>query len=220
MKPASRKLGPAAAALTAFTLSALLALVPLVTSAQTPDPSALLQRMAQVNSGLQSYTASVHAEIALHTFPFLSPALDGTFYFRAPDKDAIVFDTVPILAKQFQKVYPKFDPPSKWPSLYTISVMTEDANTTTLRLVPKKHGRVAHLDVRIDNVAATASSYTWTYEDGGDITFDVQYAHVEGNYLPKSQVGKVNLPSYKADVNSTFGNFKLNVPIADKVFET
>ena len=195
-------------------------LAPLVSRAQSADPSALLQRMTQVNSGLQSYTASMHVDVALHTFPFLSPALDGTFYYKAPDKDAIVFDTVPVLAKAFQKVYPKFDPPSRWPSLYTITVVGSDANTTTLRLVPKKHGRVAHLDVRVDNATATGASYAWTYEDGGDVTFDQQYMRVEGNYLVKSQTGKVNLPSYKADVTSTFSNYKLNVPISDKVFET
>ena len=34
----------------------------------------------------------------------------------------------------------------------------------------------------------------------------------------KSQAGKVELPSYKADVTSTFSNFKLNVSIPDTVF--
>lgn len=204
----------------AFVLGVIGAAVPLGARAENPDPGPLLQRMAQVNSGLQSYTASMHVDVALHTFPFLSPALDGTVYFKAPDKDAIVFDTVPVLAKAFQKVYPKFDPPARWPALYNVSVVAGDASSTTLRLVPKKHGRVSHLDVRVDNATATGTSYTWTYEDGGEVTFDQQYARVDGYYLVKSQSGKVNLPSYKADVTSTFSNFKINVPIPDKVFET
>ena len=184
-----------------------------------PDPGSLVDRMAKVNGKLQSYTATTHVDIAMHSFPFLSPALDGTYYFKQPDKQAIVFNTVPALAKEFQKVYPRLDPPGSWVSLYTISTFSSDATTTTLRLVPKKHGRVAHLDVRVDNTTATPIHYTWSYEDGGSVDFDQQYAQINGNFLVKSESGKIDLPQYKADVTSTFSNFKLNVPIEDKVFE-
>jgi hypothetical protein len=182
------------------------------------DPSNLLKRMALVNAKLQSYSAKTHVDIALRTFPFIAPSLDGSYYYKQPDKQAIVFDTVPVIAQQFQKVYPKFDPPSKWPAIYEISVLGSDSATTTLRLVPRQHGRVTHLDVKVDNASATPTEFTWTYGDGGFVTFGEQYAQVDGNYLVKSQTGKVELPSYKADVTSTFTNFKLNVQIPDTVF--
>ena len=194
--------------------------LPSLGAAQTGDPGPLLKRMAQVNPKLRSYSAQTHVNIALHSFPFLAPSLDGTVYYRQPDKQAIVFDTVPALAAQFQKIYPKFDPPSEWDALYTISIQAADATATTLRLVPRKAGRVSHLDVRVDNATAMPSDYTWTYTDGGAVTFEQQYLQIDGNYLVKSQAGRVDLPSYKADVTSTFTNYKLNVPIPDTVFQS
>ena len=182
-------------------------------------PGALVQRMAAVNPGLQSYTASLHVVIAFHTLP-LSPTLDGNYYFKRPDKQAVVFSSVPILAQQFQKIYPKIDPPATWPDLYDISVLGSNGGTTTLRLTPKHAGRVAHLDVTVDEASAMPSSFTWTYVDGGTVAFDQVYARVGGNYLIRTQSGKVNLPSYAADVTTTFSNFEVNVPVPDTVFGT
>jgi outer membrane lipoprotein-sorting protein len=182
-------------------------------------PSSLVQRMAAVNPNLQSYTATLHVVIALHTLP-LSPTLDGNYYFKRPDKQAVVFDSVPMLAQQFQKIYPKVDPPDTWQTLYDISTLSSNGGTTTLRLTPKRSGRVTHLDVIVDDASAMPSSFIWTYVDGGTVSFDQAYARVGGNYLVRSQSGKVNLPSYSADVTTTFSNFQLNVPVPDTVFGT
>jgi hypothetical protein len=175
--------------------------------------------MTQINSGLRTYKADLHADVALKTFPYLSPSLDGNIYYKHPDKQAVVFDTVPALAAQFKKVYPHLEPPTAWPSTYTISVLGDQSGVTTFRLVPKKHGRVAHLDVKADDSTATVKSMTWTYEDGGYVTFDQTLTQQSGNYLVKSQTGHVDLPSYKADVRLAYTNYKLNVPVADSVFD-
>jgi hypothetical protein len=178
----------------------------------------LYKRMTQVNAGLHSYKADLHADIALKTFPFLSPSLDGNVYFKQPDKQAVNFETVPALAAQFKKLYPHVEPPAAWPTIYTISVLGDDNGQTTFRLVPKKHGRVAHLDVKADDATATIKTMTWTYEDGGFVTFDQTMFSKDGNYLIKSQTGHVELTSYKADVTIAYSNYKLNVAIADTVF--
>jgi len=158
------------------------------------------------------------ADIALKTFPYLSPSLDGNLYFKQPDKEAVVFDTVPALAAQFKKLYPRIEPPDQWPSIYTMTVAGDDNGMTTFRLVPKKHGRVSHLDVKADDASATIRSMTWTYEDGGYVTFDQKVETQSGNVLIKSQTGHVELPSYKADVQIAYSNYKLNVAVDDAVF--
>jgi outer membrane lipoprotein-sorting protein len=181
------------------------------------SPGALVQRMASVNPNLQSYTASLHVVIVLHTLPF-SPSLDGNYYYKRPDKQAVVFNSVPALAQQFQKIYPKIDPPTIWPELYDVSTLSDNGGTTMLRLTPKRSGRVAHLDVAVDDASALPSSFTWNYVDGGTVTFDQEYTRIRGSYLVKDQSGKVNLPSYSADVTTTFSNFQVNVPVPDTVF--
>jgi hypothetical protein len=59
----------------------------------------------------------------------------------------------------------------------------------------------------------------WNYEDGGSISLAQEYANVDGAYVVSAQSGKVDLPSYKADVASKFSDYKLNVAVDDKVFE-
>ncbi|MGH7662082.1 MAG: LolA family protein [Vulcanimicrobiaceae bacterium] len=187
-------------------------------AAMPQDGDALVRRMADANPSLESYTATLHVAIVMHSLPFLSPSLDGNYYYKRPDKQAVVFQSVPLLAQQFQKVYPKLDPPSIWLDRYDIAVLGEADGATTLRLVPKHQGRVAHLDVVVNEQNALPSAYTWTYNDGGSVSFRQQYVVVDGNYLVKSQSGHIDLPSYNADVTSTFSDFKLNVPIPDSVF--
>lgn len=182
------------------------------------DGDTLLRRMADANPSLQSYTATLHVAIVLHSMPFLNPSLDGNYYYKRPDKQAVIFQSVPVLAEQFQKVYPKLDPPATWPDRYAITVLGDTGAATTLRLIPKRQGRVAHLDVVVDDQNALPSAYTWTYVDGGSVSFRQQYVVVDGNYLVKSQNGHVDFPSYNADVTSTFSDFKVNVPIPDSVF--
>jgi outer membrane lipoprotein-sorting protein len=181
--------------------------------------NAVYHRLTQQNAGLKSYKADLHADISLKTFPYLSPSLDGNLYYKEPDKEAVTFDTVPALAAQFKKLYPRIEPPGQWPSIYTMTVLGDDNGSTTFRLVPKKHGRVEHLDVKADDASATIREMTWTYEDGGYVTFDQNVETQSGNVLIKSQTGHVELPSYKADVQIAYSNYKLNVPIADTVFD-
>lgn len=180
--------------------------------------NALYKRMVGLNAGLHSYKATAKFDVALKTFPFISPSLDGNLFFKQPDKRAVTFDVLPAIASQFKKVYPNLDAPAKWPAKYDVTVMSDDSTTTLFRLVPKVNGRVEHLDVKVADADATITGYTWTYKDGGYVTFDQTYQNINGNYVVSKQTGHVELPAYKADVVSTFSDYKLNVAIDDSVF--
>ncbi len=183
-----------------------------------PQTSVLFKRMIALNASLRTYKADVHLDVALKSFPFISPSLDGTAYYKRPDREAVIFDTVPALASQFRKVYPRIDPPGDWLAIYEVYVMGDDTGTTTFRLVPRKNGRVDHLDVKVDDANATITGYVWTYKDGGFVAFDQSYRTLDGNFLVDKQTGHVELPSYKADVTSRFSNYQINVAVADSVF--
>lgn len=184
------------------------------------DPAAVYARMQKVNAGLKSYQADLHVDVTTHGFPFISPSLDGKAYFEQPDKNAVIFDTVPALASQFKKVYPQLEPPSEWPSIYDVTPVSDDGTTSVFRLTRKKEGRIDHVDVTADDRTATVTGMTYVYKDGGSISFQQTYTVVDGNYVVKAQSGKVDLPSYHADVASSFSNYKLNVPIDQQVFAT
>jgi hypothetical protein len=184
------------------------------------DAAAVYGRMQKINANLKSYQADFHVDVTTHGFPFISPSLDGKAYFEQPDKNAVIFDSVPALASQFKKVYPQLEPPAQWPTVYDVTPVADDGTTSQFRLVRKKSGRVDHVDVTVDDRTATVVSMAYIYKDGGTISFQQTYSVVDGNYVVKSQTGKVDLPSYHADVASSFTNYKLNVRIDQQVFAT
>lgn len=180
----------------------------------------LYARMQRVNSGLNSYQADVTVAIQLHTFPFLSPTLEGKAFFKRPDRSAVQFQAVPALAGQLKKVVGQIEPPSDWPKLYEVTQTADDGANALFKLVRKKNGRIDHVDVRVDDKTATVSEMTYFYkDDGGTIKFTNTYDQISGNFVLKQQTGKVDIPHYNADVSSTFANYKINVPVDDKVFQ-
>ena len=184
------------------------------------DADAVYARMQHVNAGMKSYQADLHVDVTTHGFPFISPSLDGKVYFEQPDKNAVIFESVPALANAFKKVYPQLEPPSEWSQVYEVTPVSDDGTTAQFRLVRKKNGRVDHVDVSVDDKTATVSSMSYIYKDGGTISFQQTYSVVDGNYVIKTQAGKVDLLQYHADVASTFTNYKLNVRIDRQVFAT
>jgi hypothetical protein len=203
---------------------ALLSGMAVLSLAVPPAPAGaqddLYARMQRVNSGLNTYQADVTVAIKLNTFPFLSPTLEGKAFFKRPDKSAVQFQAVPALAGQLKKVVGQIEPPSDWPKLYDVSQTSDDGANALFKLVRKKNGRIDHVDVKVDDKTATVSEMTYFYKDsGGTIKFTNTYDQIAGNFVLKLQTGKVDIPHYNADVSSTFANYKINIPVDDKVFQ-
>ncbi|HET9097035.1 MAG TPA: hypothetical protein VFN37_10260 [Candidatus Baltobacteraceae bacterium] len=212
-----KRIVPHAAAV--FSLLALIAGAVIPAHAQSASPSDLIRRMVAAEDDVRSYTASVHADIAMHTFPFLSPSLDGTYYHKEPSKNKIVFTSgLPFIAKQFSKVYPEVASPAEWFQIYYVSLENADGTYATLKLVPRKHGRIDHIDAKVDERTADLVQLRWNYNDGGYATLDQTYGEVDGHRLVTQQTGHFEVPHYSADLKSTFTAFKINASIPDSIF--
>lgn len=183
------------------------------------QPASLMQRMIALDSSVKSYTASIHADIAMHTFPFLSPSLDGTLYHQEPSMNKIVFTSgVPFIAQAFSNIYPHVESTSQWQRVYIVSVTGDTRGSTTFKLVPRRHGRVDRIDAVVDDATAQLRSLRWNYSDGGYAVLDQTYGDIAGHELVTRQTGHLDVPHYNADLRSTFSNFKLNVHIPPAVF--
>lgn len=206
------------------TIVALLAVLSVLAAsaparAQDAAVVSVVQHMVAADAGVTSYTASVHADIEMHSFPFISPSLDGTYYHKEPNKNKIVFTSgLPYIAKEFSKVYPDIESPSHWFERYYVTLEQTDGSYTTLKLVPRKHGRIDHIDARIDDATADLVQLRWNYNDGGYATLNQTYAVIDGHRLVTEQTGHFDVPHYDADLKSTFTAFHLNANIPDSVF--
>jgi hypothetical protein len=199
-----------------FLCSLFAAALPL--QAQTQTAAEVVRRMIAQDT-VRSYTASLHADVVMHSFPFLSPSLDGMYYHKEPSKNKIVFTSgLPFIAQQFSKVYPQVESPTRWFEKYYVSVESTGPSYTVLKLVPRKHGRIDHIDAKVDNKTADLVELRWTYDDGGYATLDQTYGVIQGHRLVTQQTGHLEVPHYSADLKSTFADFHINADIPDSVF--
>jgi hypothetical protein len=182
-------------------------------------PASLMQRMIALDGSVRSYTASIHADVTMHTFPFLNSSLDGTFYHQEPSMNKIVFTSgVPFIANAFSTIYPRIDSTSQWQRTYVVSIAGDTRGSTTFKLVPRKRGRIDHIDAVVDDKTAQLRSLQWNYSDGGYAVLNQTYGDVSGHELVTRQTGHLDVPHYDADLQSTFSHFKLNVAIPPSVF--
>ena len=115
----------------------------------------LLTRMAGVNPGLHTYTATVHAHVTLKTFPFLGADLVGTVYHKEPALTKVVFTGgVPMIAQQFDKLLAHIPGPAQWRDEYTVDVVSDDGAMTTFKLVPLAKGNVERIQATVDAIFA------------------------------------------------------------------
>jgi outer membrane lipoprotein-sorting protein len=199
-------------------LAAAALLVLLARPAGAAD-STLLDRMSALNPNLHAFTATLHADVTMKSFPFLSAQLAGTYYFKQPDKTKVVFNSgMPLIAQQFDKLYAHIESPSQWDSVYVVTVVSDNGTTAAFKLVPRKDGNVDHIDASVDDKSATVTSMRWNYKNGGYAEMNNHYTTIDGNTLVVSQTGHVEEPGYVADVTSTIDGYKINPSLDDGVF--
>jgi hypothetical protein len=204
-----------------YRIGALLLTLGCLTGTAPPSQSAgsLLVRMAQVNPNLHAFSATLRAHVALKSFPFLATDLVGTYYYKEPDKNKVVFTSgVPIVAAQFDKLYAHIESPSQWEKVYTVTTVSDDGNTTAFKLVPRTAGNIDHIDAVVDDASATVKSMRWNY-NGGYAEMTNRYGDVGGYVVVQSQTAHVELPGYTADITSTIDNYKFNPALSDGIFQ-
>jgi hypothetical protein len=184
-----------------------------------PSDQALLARMAALNPHLHAFTATLHANVQLKSFPFLGASLVGTYYYKEPDKTKVVFQSgVPAIAQQFDKLYAHIESPSVWQQVYTVKAVSDTGTTTVFRLVPLRAGNVDHIDATVDDKTATVASMRWNYVNGGYAQMNNRYRPIDGNLVVTSQTGHVEEPGYVADITSTIDNYTFNPQLSDALF--
>lgn len=191
-------------------------------SAQAPA-APILARIAARNPSLQSFQARVHVNVHMQSFPWLSPQLDGTSYFKRPDSYEVVFDRVPSYAHGINKLFGDIDDVAAWEKDSDITYAgTQTVNGRTLYAL--RMTKKIYSDQIKDTVAyVDPSSYQvvrmdWHYRNGGSITM-TQTFRQQGQYnVVATQHADIHIPHVRAVADATFGAYQTNVAVSDAVF--
>jgi hypothetical protein len=223
------------------TIAAALALVQAAGSVQATNAQAtsqktvsqILARAAQNIKGLTSYQVQFHADAHVRRSIFSAKVpLDGTKYYKEPDKAALKIPNVPPQAKDFTNVLGWLGTPETWESTYDVTLQpTSSIGVYELRATYKPNSRT---HVLLDKVAGSSLDYVvldldsktydpvrvrWLYKNKSEIEMDITSGTVAGGYrLPVRETVDMNIPKQQVKALITYGTYYTNVQIPDSTF--
>jgi hypothetical protein len=189
------------------------------------DAHAVIVRMLGRDPSLRSYRTRVHVDTRMFNFPFYSPKLDGTTYFKRPARYEIVFDHVPRFAAGFSQIFTDIGDPSAWEKLQNVSL---DGDRTVnghrllaLRLTKKIYSTILDYALAlVDPTSYELMEMDWHYRSGGTIVMTQSY-RTEGPYtVIGSQHANISIPHVHAVADAMYAPYQTNVPVDDSVFVT
>ena len=206
-------------------LAAALALAAAPAAAQAPasDAHAVIAKMEARNPSLRTFQARVHVDVRMLNFPFLSPKLDGTSYFKRPSNYEVVFDRVPRYAKGFERLFADVGDAARWERENNVAFEGERTVSgrpmLVLRLTKKIYSdQVDHAEAYIDPGSYQVAQMEWIYRNGGSIVMTQSYK-TEGSFtVIASQHASINIPHVHAVADANYGQYQTNVAVSDDVF--
>jgi hypothetical protein len=177
------------------------------------------KHMVSSQRGLHSSIADVDVHTKMKSFPPISISFHGHSYFRAPDKQRVVFDDVPGPIKGMVKDSPSIEPAPVWGRYYHVTIGSDDGNSTTFHLVPRDAtASLASIDATVDDATGEMTQVHFVGTNGSETTAQQTYAHIGGFDVVVSETGESHGSGYKADETTTFSNYQINVPVPNSVF--
>lgn len=195
----------------------------LAPAAAQSSPDAVLAGIAARNPSLQTFQARVHVNVHMLNFPWLSPKLDGTSYFKRPAHYEVVFDRVPSYAHGINKLFGDIDDVAAWQkdsNIFFDGVQTVDGHPMfALRMTKKIYSdQIKDTVAYVDPTTYQVERMDWHYRSGGTITMTQTYRQ-EGRYnVVSTQHADIHIPHVRAVADATYGQYQTNVAVSDAVF--
>lgn len=202
-------------------IAATLALVLTTLGASSPDAHAIIVRMAQRNPALATSISRVHVNVHMLSFPYLSPQLDGTTYYRRPETYEVVFDRMPSYARGFSRLFNDVGSPLAWERVQNVTfagTTTIDGRPTfVLHMTKKIHSDILdHTLAYVDAASAVLVRMEWYYTNGGRISMTQGYRYENGFWVLAEQHARIDIPYVRAQAEATYGTYQTNVPLPFK----
>jgi hypothetical protein len=187
------------------------------------DGRAIVAKMVERNPNLQTFSARVHVDVRMLNFPWLSPKLDGSVYFKRGTGYEVVFDRTPFYARNFRKIFADVGDPQAWLRRDEISVIgmpvVGGRQLLELRLVRKKHSAtLAYALAFVDPSTYELVRMEWHYTNGGTIVMTQTYRSEGGFDLLAEQHAVIDIPHVRAVAEAQYGDYHANIALGDSIF--
>jgi hypothetical protein len=204
-------------AMAAMTFVAALGAAPPIPSAGGPTASDVLARVTDRDAHLDSYTVPVHMSVRIHKVFTFHMGLNGTQYYKRPDRLALDMRQIPAAAR---KLFADLGTPLTWPGSYDLKMVGANGDRGPFRLegVPKHPCDIARMVVDTEGDASAPLHVQWTTRDGGTIDMHLTQEASGGYELPKHAEAEMAIGGYKIHASIEYGPYAVNETIADAVF--
>jgi outer membrane lipoprotein-sorting protein len=207
----------------ALLLAALCAAAPAVAQPPAAPRTAadVIRGIEARNASLKSFQARMHVQVHMLSFPWLSPHLDGTAYYKRPANYEVVFDHPPSYMRGVDKLFANIDDPQGWLKDSNIKfdgVRTVSGHQYLVLSMTKKiySDQIKDTVAYVDPSSYAIARMEWHYFKG-TITMTQSYRNEGGYSVIASQHVDADY-HVRAVADSTFEPYKTNVAVPDSVF--
>ncbi len=208
----------------AFLFASVLAALPALGQPYPAAPhtaTEIIKHIEARNASLKSFQARMHVQVHMLSFPWLSPHLDGTAYYKRPASYEVVFDHPPAYMHGVDRLFADIDDPQGWQKdsniVYAGVRTVGGRQLLTLSMTKKIYSdQIKETIAFVDPATYGIVRMEWHYFKG-TITMTQTYRN-EGAYsVIASQHVDANY-RVRAVADSSFDPYKTNVPVSDSVF--
>jgi hypothetical protein len=150
-------------------------------------------------------------------------AMDGTQYYKAPNRETMRLNNVPGLAKNFSNALRTMGSPEIWASTYAISLSGTTMHHAHLAYVltgvPKNGGNVKAVTMYVNAKTFVVESMTFAYNNGSSLGMELSRHGLSPYHFPTTIVVNARFPGYSGQAQIIYGTYQINVPVSDAIFQ-
>ncbi|MEN3014542.1 MAG: hypothetical protein ABDH21_00545 [bacterium] len=212
-----------------FLIALLFSLLSLsIVKSEYIPPEEILDRMTLSIYGLSSYRCKVKINANVIDFG-ISVSLNGTVYFKEPNKLALKLEDLPLDIQDKYKIsFTQTAVPGMVSKTYKekykakfvgVKNFTGNRKVYVLHMEPYKKSSVQSVLMFVDSQNYTIPRAIIFYRDGGKVTIDQVYSRIQEYYLPSKQEVFFDFSKVRANLVSEFYDYEINIPVEDSIFE-
>ncbi len=192
--------------------------------AGSPQSAAdVLARSVANREELHSYQVPVTVKGSVRvSFLSVPIAMDGTEYFKAPDKEAMHLNNVPAAAKSFSNTINTMGTPQTWEASYDIVLQgttTHRSHSAYLLIgTPRRPGNVKTVTMWVNAKTYALEAVSFAYVNGSALNLEMSHHGLSPYHLPTSIALTARFPGYSGQATIAYGPYQINVGVPDSVF--